>query len=390
MAKFIIPFFKWLFAFVVTRHSRKLADSEQIMLVSEKGNDARDNGYHFFRHVQRHHPEIKLYYVITPDSVDRRRFDDCPQQVIDYLSYRNCKLFWQAKYLVSTHLRAGHTPMPYALSRRLDKVFHFYRGKVVANIKHGITKDFLPRMTYPKTRYDLLVCGALPEQRYFVSAYGYPESVAQYLGFCRFDGLVDFQAKRQILVMPTYRSYLHGIDFTSSDFFKAYSALLGSEQLKKHLEHSNIRLVFYLHHKFQPYTHLFKRFEQAPLVTVADQAHYDVQQLLKESSLLVTDYSSVFFDFAYMRKPMVFYQFDYAEYRAKHFQEGYFDYHESFGPVVENLESLLQAMEGYIKNAFAVEERYRQRVNEYFPLHDTSNCKRVYDAIMECANKNSR
>lgn len=42
---------------------------------------------------------------------------------------------------------------------------------------------------------------------------------------------------------------------------------------------------------------------------------YDVQQLLKESLLLITDYSSVFFDMMYMNKPVIFYQFDENQYR---------------------------------------------------------------------------
>ena len=45
-------------------------------------------------------------------------------------------------------------------------------------------------------------------------------------------------------------------------------------------------------------------------IIIADWKKYDVQGLLKESALLITDLSSVFMDFAYMRKPMIYYQFD--------------------------------------------------------------------------------
>ena len=37
-------------------------------------------------------------------------------------------------------------------------------------------------------------------------------------------------------------------------------------------------------------------------IILADWKNYDIQELLKESAFLITDYSSVFMDFAYMRK----------------------------------------------------------------------------------------
>ncbi len=383
MFKFVISIIKWCFAFIFTPHSKKRVQEGNIMLISEKGNDARDNGFHFFKYIKANHPEIKAYYIITPDSVDRHRLDEYGDSVVDYLSYRSCKLFWQAKYLVSTHLRAGHTPMPYALSSWLNRTLNIYKGKIVANIKHGITKDYLPRMLYSKTRYNLLVCGASPEAQYFQSALGYPADVAQYTGFCRFDNLLEFQTKRQILVMPTYRKYIQESDLADSLFVKTYCSLLANSTLAEMLDKNDVNLIFYPHHKFQPFVDQF-RHQYSPRIIIADQAHYDVQQLLKESALLVTDYSSVFFDFAYMRKPMVFFHFDYDEYRKKHFQTGYFEYKDSFGPVVCEEKHLLEAVNAYVVNDFRMEKQYVDKIDYYFPMRDKHNCDRVFDALMSC------
>ena len=41
-----------------------------IYLISERGTDARDNGYHMFRYIRQNHPEDEAYYVITKDSAD--------------------------------------------------------------------------------------------------------------------------------------------------------------------------------------------------------------------------------------------------------------------------------------------------------------------------------
>ena len=131
-------------------------------------------------------------------------------------------------------------------------------GKIVANIKHGITKDYLPRMLYSKTRYNLLVCGASPEARYFQSALGYPADVAQYTGFCRFDRLLEFQTKRQILVMPTYRKYIQESDLADSLFVKTYCSLLANSTLAEMLDKNDVNLIFYPHHKFQPFVDQFR------------------------------------------------------------------------------------------------------------------------------------
>ena len=71
-------------------------------------------------------------------------------------------------------------------------------------------------------------------------------------------------------------------------------------------------------------------------IIIAHKDDYDVQDLLIRSSVLVTDYSSVFFDFAYMGKPVIYYQFDEDEFRKNHYQEGYFSYREhGFGRVLK-------------------------------------------------------
>lgn len=46
-----------------------------------------------------------------------------------------------------------------------------------------------------------------------------------------------------------------------------------------------------------------------------------------EGSMMITDYSSVAFEFAYLRKPIVYYQFDKKAFFEKHtYRKGYFDY----------------------------------------------------------------
>ena len=51
------------------------AKYRELWLVCERGNDARDNGYWFYRYLKEEHPEINARYVIETDSADRAKIE---------------------------------------------------------------------------------------------------------------------------------------------------------------------------------------------------------------------------------------------------------------------------------------------------------------------------
>ena len=105
---------------------------------------------------------------------------------------------------------------------------------------------------------------------------------------------------------------------------------------------------------------------------------------MKSSAFMVTDYSSVQIDFAYMKKPLSYFHFDYEEFSRKHYHKGYFDYAEDgFGPVFESDVDLMNYTEKQAEKSFVNDDIYLQRHKEFFTLYDTDNCKRNYDAIKE-------
>ena len=110
----------------------------------------------------------------------------------------------------------------------------------------------------------------------------------------------------------------------------------------------------------------------------------DYQNLLLESSLLITDYSSIFFDFAYLRKPIVYAHFDYNEYRIYHYKEGYFNYlKDGFGPVCKNIKCIINEIAYEINNNCSVRKNYLRNINRFFIFSDNKNSERVYNAIIK-------
>lgn len=113
---------------------------------------------------------------------------------------------------------------------------------------------------------------------------------------------------------------------------------------------------------------------------VIDVTRYpDIAHLYLAADALVTDYSSVFFDFALVDKPMAFLAPDLVAYRDDN-RGFYLDYHTTVpGPVCETTDEIVAVLSG--DDTFAAQ---RQEFRERFaPLDDGHAAERVVDAILE-------
>jgi CDP-glycerol glycerophosphotransferase (TagB/SpsB family) len=354
---------------------------KKLWLISERGTEARDNGYWLFKYVKENHPEIKAKFIIDRTSSDRNKLFQYEKDLIDRNSFEHYIVLANASHLISTHIQ-GYTP-DMEFFNKINKKIHLWRNKKVVFLQHGITKDNIIGLHYPKTDLDLFVCGAKCEFDYINDVYEYPQelNIVQYTGFCRFDNLKDLSNKRQILLMPTWRFWLNKEVFVESEYFIKYSSFLKSQELRTFLNVNDLILVFYPHYEIQKNINLFQELHLSNRIIIADKDNFDVQNLLKESSLLITDYSSVYWDFAYMKKPIIFYQFDEKKYREYQYKEGYFDYHNTFGYYCSEESDLFKQMTLVLNNNFQMEERHLSVLNNCFSYMDQNNCYRVFEAI---------
>ena len=108
------------------------------------------------------------------------------------------------------------------------------------------------------------------------------------------------------------------------------------------------------------------------------------RDIYAQSNLIVTDYSSAVFDFAYLRKPIIYSQFDKKSFFNNHtYQEGYFDYErDGFGEVEYDLDSTVNRIIEYMENNCQLKDKYRERIDKFFAFNDNNNCQRVYEAIL--------
>lgn len=360
---------------------------KEVWLISERGTEARDNAYHLYRYIRMNHPEINIYYVIDKKSSDLNKVKELGS-IVYYRSLKHHILFAAAEVKISTHIM-GYAP-DVICYQRFDKL-GLVKGKKVF-LQHGITKDDMTALYYKNVNLDLFICGAKPEYTYVLEQFGYPDSIAKYLGFCRFDNLID-QSKmnKTILFMPTWRLY-HGAEqteagFITSEYYKKIQDLITNQELINFLEKNKYQLIFYPHYEIQRFLKLFTVTSKS--IVLANKESYDVQDLLLKSQVLITDYSSVFFDFAYMGKPVIYYQFDEDEFRENHYKEGYFNYRgDGFGPVYNNTDDVVQYLIKVI--ADSNQDEYKERLDRFFVLHDKNNCERNYSAIKNLLEENDK
>jgi CDP-glycerol glycerophosphotransferase (TagB/SpsB family) len=264
-------------------------------------------------------------------------------------------------------------------------------------LQHGLTTNDLSEWlhTFKKNIALFVTCGSRERDLVLNQGYGYSEKVVRLLGFPRHDRLADNRAK-VVTVMPSWRENLAGPmdpktsvraynrEFVSSGYYVFWQSLLTSETLASVLRQSGYTMRFFLHPALEAQIGDF--FSKDPNVVI-EAYPYDYSQALSESALLLTDHSSLYFEHAYLRKPVVaaFFEPDGIEADAHPYKPDPRNY--NLGPLVHTLAEAVEVLCGSIASDCPLEPQYEQRMDELFAFHDRENSRRVYEAVrgMECS-----
>ena len=358
---------------------------KNLWLICEDEYEARDNGYFFYRYLVKNHPEQEAVYAINIKSPDYKKVKSLGGTVIQYGSFKH----WVYYLAASKNISSQKGGKPNAAVCYFLEVGGLLKNTRIF-LQHGITKDDAKWLYYPVTRFSMFVCGAKPEYEFIKERFQYPEGAVRYLGFARFDNLhKDITDKKLVLIMPTWRNWFvlrsKNVDgrlpsVRESQFCRAWDDFLNDDTFREILRKNDLHAIFYPHRNMQPFLDEFSVNDER--IVIASQRDYDVQKLLRHAAVLITDFSSVFFDMLYMQKPVVFYQFDEEEYRAKQYQQGYFDYTDNPFSIRETtLEGAIRAFRRTVEQGFKVDEKYLDGHKKYFSLYDRKNCERTYEAI---------
>lgn len=379
----MLHIFKFIIALIPAFFLKK--KRKNMWLVCEYENEARDNGYWFYKYMRERQPGQDTVYAINKQSDDYLKVKDMGE-VVSYGSLKH----WIYYLAASVNISSQKGGKPNAAVCYFLEVYGILKNKRVF-LQHGITKDLADLFFYENTKMRLFICGAKPEYDFVREKFGYPDGYVAYTGFARFDRLLEeCPQKKQILVSPTWRSYLRTLssdpyktniseDFIQSEYYQTWKSFLLNENLHSLCEKYGYEVRFFPHRNT---AHCFDGIDGLPeKIKIANWEEYDLQLLMRESAVLLTDYTSSAMDFAYMKKPVIYYQFDYEKYRSGHLAEGYFDYErDGFGEVIKSEEELIHSLEEFMKGEKDF-EKYEKRVDEFFTLRDRNNCERIYEAV---------
>jgi CDP-glycerol glycerophosphotransferase (TagB/SpsB family) len=255
-------------------------------------------------------------------------------------------------------------------------------------LQHGIT---MANLTHWLNRFNknirkMFTSAHLEAQSLIEGDYSYTSENIKLTGFPRYDGLVNNDQK-QILIMPTWRQNLvlrknqalgvrpYNEAFKKSEYFKRYNDLINDPKLIDFAKKNNYKIIFFPHPEIQIQN---RDFDKNDYVQFAEY-NTSYQKLFNESSILLTDYSSVAFDFAYQKKPVIYYQYDYY-----HFEKGYFNFETmGFGDIIDNHDVLVDKFISYMANHCEMEDKYKERVDSFYAYTDRHNSQRVFDEIVE-------
>lgn len=355
---------------------------DKVWVIGEKSYKAQDNGFHFFKYMRTKHPNLPVYYIIEKDSSEVKNV--LPYgNVIYFYSPEHFNIMLEADYICSTHhpeLLYPTNSSVYTRKIKATKVFlqHGVLGtKNLTEINGNHLKDF---------NVDLFITSSEREKEIVVRDLNFAEEQVKVTDLSRFDELFNNnnEVKNQILIIPTWRDWLTNYEqIENSEYLKRFNTLLKSPKIKE-IASNGVEVIFCLHANMQPFIDLF---DIPSYVTKIKQGSVDVQQLIKESKLMITDYSSVAFDFSFLNKPVIYYQFDKEQFLGK-FPSHLNIEDELPGIIVKNAEDLDKQINKIIKQDYKVDQNIKLRVQRFCKYPDQFNNERIYKSIINFRKQN--
>ena len=356
-----------------------------------------DNGYYQFLHDIKIDDGIDRYYVYDGESSQiKEKFKGINEKhLMKFGSLKHKMYFLKADKIITSDVALSiYCPFKRSVKWYRDiihyELIYLQHGVLYANLLRLYGKEF--------TEIDKIVISSEFEKKNFIENYKYNESDLIMSGMPRFDingeTKPEKREQKKIIYAPSWRKYLvselinrkrqpNCTEMKKSNFYKKNVQLLTSDNLKEVLKKNNVILEFKLHPNFSCYKEVFNEFMSENIVLSDSEVSPNLYDML------ITDFSSFQFDFIKYNIPIVYFVPD-----SKEFQAGLHTYRkldlpleEAFGDVVYTPEELVEKIEYYINHQFEVEEKYKNKMENFF--FKTKNCReKIYKELVKGEEKN--
>ena len=185
------------------------------------------------------------------------------------------------------------------------------------------------------------------------------------------------EGKKVIFYLPTFRDNQHtsGVGYT-------YSLGIDFDRLKK--KFGDKYVILFSAHYFVANSIDLSKYEGFVINTngIMD----DINEAYIISDIIMTDYSSVFFDFANLKRPMLFYMYDIDDYKGN-LRDFYLDLDELPGPIAKTQDELEKNLENIDEISEKYKEKYKKFNEKFNYLDDKDATIRVINKIFKLKEK---
>ncbi|MBD8070553.1 CDP-glycerol glycerophosphotransferase family protein [Bacillus sp. PS06] len=319
-----------------------------IIFESFLGKQYSDNPRAIYEYLKQNHPEYELCWSV--DKRNKQRFDDHQINYVERFTIKWLFKLARAEFWVSNSRLPLWIPKP-----KHTTYIQTWHGtplkKLALDMKdvhmHGtVTDQYKKEFVQEASKWDYLISPNAYSTEIFKRAFHFKGTIIE-SGYPRNDYLISHNNietintikegcslpldKKIILYAPTWRDD----QFYGSGKYK-FQLQLDLKKLKEEFGQDYV-IILRMHYLVAENIDLdeYKGF-------ALDYSHYeDIRDLYVISDLLVTDYSSVFFDYAILKRPIIFFTYDIESYRDK-LRGFYFDFEkESPGPLVRTTKELI-------------------------------------------------
>ena len=383
--------------FINSRNNVKKNKISQIWIINDGQDRAGGNGEYFFRFLKTKKPKnIKPYFAILKNCSDYKRLKRLGG-ILDLNSQKYKIIFLESKKMFSSVYN-------YWIYNPFKKDQGYLRDLInfdLIFLQNAIIKDDLSNYINKFNKnFDIIVTSSKKEYKAILNSnYGYNDNNVILTGMPRYDYLQSHQKlvkkEKNILIFPTWRKSIkkprdiisdennYSFIFKSTKFFKFYNRLINDKRLLLIMKQNNYTGTLCLHPLFETQWIDFK-----PNKIFSINKRCDYLDLSLKSCLLITDYSSIFFDFGYIRKPTIYVHFDYDDYRKNQYKEGYFDYNtKGFGRVCKDINCTVNEIIFEIENNCILLKKYFVRIKNFFAFFDENNNERILNKFIINENK---
>jgi glycosyltransferase involved in cell wall biosynthesis len=371
----------------------KILSQRRIWLFIDRGYDIGNNAEALFRYCVTQNDGIEKYYVI-PSEDFRDRFAGLPCVVIGSDEYKLFCVF--AEKFISSYLFGGGLTYNYGVERSDKELWEdtqnfkkltrcFFRGDII-HVQHGvIMQDISYYLVKFEENIRVLLSTCQKEYDYIKNelSRAIDPNVLRLTGLPRLDDLERVKnnpkSEKIILFAPSFDwNYFQETkyipEYKYSAHYKYLQSILSSCELLDLLETNGYKLYFKPHYLVIPMLCDFKMDSRVKVIT-NEINRYDLYAMC---DLMISDYSGIAWDFAYLKKPVV-----YTHFTEPKYDEVYFSYeNDGFGEICRTIEDLVGTLREYIVNGCQMSDKYLSRVDSFYSIQDGHNCERIYNELI--------